>query len=135
MTTRDQEREALAKIRRIVEALGENSYIGTAFVGVWELAEQNIDCDSASSTRYYIDATHKAQAFEREQRARDEENERRNAFLLEQVQKCSLRIQELEQELEGTFEMIKGDEHALADQTHVIVTLKAKLYDLQNPDA
>jgi hypothetical protein len=30
MTTKQQEREALAKIRKIVESLGENSYVGTA---------------------------------------------------------------------------------------------------------
>lgn len=33
MTTKQQEREALEKIRKIVSALGEGSYIGTAFEG------------------------------------------------------------------------------------------------------
>ena len=33
MTTKDQERKALAQIRKIVESLGENSYVATAFEG------------------------------------------------------------------------------------------------------
>jgi len=49
MTTKRQEREALAKIRKIVEGLGENSYVGTAFSGVFEIAEQNIEDDAAYS--------------------------------------------------------------------------------------
>ena len=49
MTTKQQEREALEKIREIVAALGENSYAGTAFKGVFNIAEQNIDCDAAFS--------------------------------------------------------------------------------------
>ena len=32
--TKDQERKALEKIRKIVEELGEDSYIGMAFEGV-----------------------------------------------------------------------------------------------------
>lgn len=36
MTTKDQERQAITEIRRIVEGLGENSYVGTAMEGVKE---------------------------------------------------------------------------------------------------
>lgn len=34
MTTKEQERKALAQIKKIVESLGEGSYIATAFEGV-----------------------------------------------------------------------------------------------------
>lgn len=40
MTTKDQERQAIEKIRKIVEGLGENSYVGFAMEGVLELAKQ-----------------------------------------------------------------------------------------------
>ena len=40
MTTKDQERKALAQIRKIVEGLGEESYIGIAFEGCFEIAEE-----------------------------------------------------------------------------------------------
>lgn len=45
MTTKDQERKALEQIRKIVEGLGEDSYIGKAFEGCFDDAESNIDND------------------------------------------------------------------------------------------
>lgn len=47
MTTKEQERQAIEKIRKIVEGLGENSYVGFAMEGVLELAEDNIREDTA----------------------------------------------------------------------------------------
>jgi len=49
MTTKQQERDALNKIRKIVAELGENSYIATAFQGIFNYAEQNIEFDAAFS--------------------------------------------------------------------------------------
>lgn len=46
-STKDQEREALEKIKAIVEALGPDSYIGTALEGCFEIAEENIENDFA----------------------------------------------------------------------------------------
>ncbi len=43
--TKEQERAALEKIRKIVAELGEDSYIGIAFDGCFEMAEQNIEND------------------------------------------------------------------------------------------
>lgn len=51
VTTREQERKALAKIKEIVENLGENSYIATAFEGCFEIAEENIEYDFADSMK------------------------------------------------------------------------------------
>lgn len=51
MTTKDQERQAIEKIRKIVEGLGENSYVGFAMEGVLELAEDNIREDTACSMK------------------------------------------------------------------------------------
>ena len=51
MTTKAQEREALQKIQKIVAGLGENSYIGTAFEGCFDLADQNIEYDAAFSLK------------------------------------------------------------------------------------
>ena len=47
--TREQERNALKRIRKIVESLGENSYVATAFDGAFEIAENNIEDDFANS--------------------------------------------------------------------------------------
>ena len=51
MTTKEQERKALEKIRKIVEELGENSYVGTAFEGCFEIAEDNIENDFGCSMK------------------------------------------------------------------------------------
>lgn len=51
MTTKDQERQAIEKIRKIVEGLGENSYVGFAMDGVLELAKENIREDAAYSMK------------------------------------------------------------------------------------
>ena len=49
--TKQQERNALAAIRRIVEELGPQSYLATAFEGCFEDAEQNIEDDAAYSMK------------------------------------------------------------------------------------
>ena len=55
MTTKQQEREALAKIRKIVEGLGADSYVATAFEGCFEIAEENIENDFACSMKQRYD--------------------------------------------------------------------------------
>lgn len=49
--TKEQERKALARIKKIVEELGEDSYIGIAFEGCFEVAEENIENDFACSMK------------------------------------------------------------------------------------
>lgn len=51
LATKDQERKALEKIRKIIAELGDDSYVGTAFKGCFEIAEQNIDNDWGCSLR------------------------------------------------------------------------------------
>lgn len=47
--TKEQERETLEKIKAMVEELGPQSYLKTAFTGVYEVAEMNIEEDAAYS--------------------------------------------------------------------------------------
>ena len=49
IATKDQERAALAKIRKMVEGLGPQSYLATAFEGCFQDAEENIENDFACS--------------------------------------------------------------------------------------
>lgn len=51
MTTKEQERKALAQIKKIVEGLGTDSYIGMAFEGCFEIAEENIENDFGCSMK------------------------------------------------------------------------------------
>lgn len=57
--TKEQERKALGKIRKIVKKLGEDSYIGTAFEGCFEVAEENIENDFACSMKQRVEAARK----------------------------------------------------------------------------
>lgn len=47
--TKEQEHETLSKIKQMVEELGPQSYLATAFRGAFEDAEQNIEDDAAYS--------------------------------------------------------------------------------------
>lgn len=51
MATKEQERKALAQIMTIIEGLGEDSYIGKAFDGCFEIAQENIDNDFGCSMK------------------------------------------------------------------------------------
>lgn len=51
IATKEQERKALEKIRKIVADLGEGSYIATAFEGCFQDAEDNIEYDAAFSMK------------------------------------------------------------------------------------
>lgn len=55
MVTKEQERKALAKIEKILEELGEDSYIATAMEGMIRDAKDNIEYDTAysMSDRFY----------------------------------------------------------------------------------
>lgn len=55
MTTKERERQALAQIRKIVAVLGEESYIGKAFEGCFEIAEENINNDFMISMKERYD--------------------------------------------------------------------------------
>lgn len=54
--TKEQERKALEKIKKIVEELGEDSYIGMAFEGCFEIAEENIENDFGCSMKQRAEA-------------------------------------------------------------------------------
>lgn len=74
MTTKEQERTALAKIRKIVEGLGEDSYVGTALEGCFEIAERNIEYDWASSyQQLYEDAVKAGDKLLRDSKCKDDE--------------------------------------------------------------
>lgn len=51
MASKEQERQAIVKVKKIVESMGENSYLGTAMEGVLETAEENIEFDAAFSMK------------------------------------------------------------------------------------
>lgn len=65
--TKEQEREALAKIVKIIEGLGPGSYVGIAFEGCFKDAEDNIENDFGCSMKQKLESaeTRLADAEER----------------------------------------------------------------------
>ncbi len=57
--TKEQERKALEKIRKIVDELGEDSYLATAFDGCFDDAETNIENDWGCSFKDRYESTQK----------------------------------------------------------------------------
>lgn len=96
MTTKDQERQAIEKIRKIVEGLGENSYVGFAMEGVLELAKDNIREDTACSMKKRAEI-----AWERADKAEKENKDLKKEVedLKKTVEKRGATISELNTEL------------------------------------
>ena len=59
MTTKEQELKALAQIKKIVDSLGEDSYIAMAFEGCFEIAEENIRNDWGCSMKQRAESAEK----------------------------------------------------------------------------
>lgn len=96
MTTKEQEREAIKKIRKIVEELGENSYVGFAMDGILELAEDNIREDTAYSMKERAEIAQKdAEEAEKENKGLKAEVE----DLKKTIEKRGTTISELNTEL------------------------------------
>lgn len=82
--TKDQELEALEKIKAIVESLGPDSYVGTAFEGCFEIAKDNIGNDFACSMKQRVEKLEKA-----------------NQALLDQVKYLKDKLAESRKDYEG----------------------------------
>lgn len=137
MTTKEQERKALARIRKIVAELGEDSYLATAFDGAWEIAEENIENDFANSTKFYVDkyngtdsravaAENKIRELTAEVEFQKGEAEFHKKAYVEKnkdYHKACNRVEELTKALKDAEDKIE----ALELET---MKLKAKLYDL-----
>jgi len=90
--TKEQERKALEKIRKIVEELGgADSYIGMAFEGCFEIAEENIENDFGCSMK---------QRAEKAQKDADYFRQTANQ-LSEELEKAQESISTLNKELEA----------------------------------
>lgn len=114
MTTKEQERKAIEQIRKIVEGLGENSYVGTAMEGVLEVAEQNIEYDAAFSLKGEKELAEKkekeqaeiAQNLNKELEALKERCEHVADRHQEELKRLTKQLQEA-QALVGKYEMPK----------------------------
>ena len=134
MTTKEQERKALEQIRKIVAGLGKNSYIGTAFEGCFEMAEQNIEYDFACSMQGERDLT-----MSELNKACDKINSQKEE--LKQVKEALVKETDRANLYEGKYEKAHEAEvknwnefcerdRKVAELEQEVIRLKAKLYDL-----
>lgn len=150
MATKDQERKALAQIRKIVEGLGDDSYLSFAFEGCWEIAEQNIENDWACSQAQEIESQRKLLAAWDEKclklsamigtlkAEKEQEIKNRQDYALE-AQKQANRAAKLEEKLEALAKIHDEVTHDASKQQDIlnekdaeIVRLKARLFDLMD---
>ena len=153
MTTKEQERKALAKIRKIVDELGEDSYIATAFDGVWEIAEENIGNDFANSVRFYINKYYES---ERKLACRNTEAMNKVDELMKENRELTAEVEYQKSEVEFTkkgladkntdyvnacnrvdevSKALRAEQEKTAALEHDVMKLKAKLFDLMYKEA
>ena len=155
--TKDQEREALEKIKAILDTLGPDSYVGTAFEGCIEDAEENIENDFACSMKQKVEAVVventrlKEKVKELEDKLAESEKDYEAAHaaahlvadekdaeiqrLKTQVQELSEKLASAEEDLEDANEEAGSAEARSGEAQAEIVRLKAKLYDYMTAGA
>ena len=141
MATKAEERKALEQIRAIVNGLGKDSYVGWAFEGIFEVAEQNIDYDFANGYRslkeMYEDAN---KTLSEKLTEKTEEVKLLNARLKEAEEMAVYATQDKDMFVKKYYDVtedFKEQARITADQNHKIdeleneiIKLKAKLYDM-----
>lgn len=155
--TKDQEREALEKIKAILDTLGPDSYVGTAFEGCLEIAEENIENDFACSMKQRVEAVvventrlkEKVKELEDKlaESEKDYEAARAAAHLVAdekdaEIQRLKAQVQELSEKLASAEEALEdaneeaGNAEARSGEAQAeIIRLKAKLYDYMTAGA
>lgn len=120
--TKAEEREALAKIREILSGLGDDSYVGKAFEGCIEQAEENICSDWMLSWKgRYLD------------------EQAKNCKYAEKVGELTRRLNQKDDAI-ARLEAMRDDytsrasleeaQRQISDLRQTILELKAKLYDM-----
>lgn len=154
MTTKDQERKVLAQIKKLVEGLGENSYVGMAFEGCFEDAEQNIENDFGCSMKDRWETSERElKALKNESKQQiehltavrkqlekqlEEKTNQAGAYLKDGMAHLS-RERDLEEQMEQmTADMdamratVEAADEKLEAKELEIMKLKARLFDLMN---
>lgn len=146
MATKAEERKALDQIRKIIEGLGNDSYIGIAVEGMLEDAAENIENDFALSMKGRFDHQQKINAkLENQlagiakdyQQAKNEVELARRTVVDESKrrQEIEARLRETEKVAADRLNEILEAKEATREQADQIIRLKAKLYDLMTAEA
>lgn len=119
MTTKEQERKALAKIQKILEELGEDSYIAMAMEGVLEDAEENIENDFALSMKgRWQSAEKNVKGLQEELAVKDRTIELLNKEIEELNEDCKALNERIDSLRKDKFE---AQEQALIERKDVVI--------------
>ena len=127
MITKDQERKALEQIKKIVDSLGDDSYIGTAFEGCFEIAAKNIENDFACSMK------ERAEIAERRKRELEIKLVKQDQEITELEAKLMAQDQELDKannDYIALEDKYNAEHNQIALMQEEITKLKVKLYDM-----
>lgn len=109
LATKQEERDTLAAIRQMVEELGPQSYLATAFDGCFRDAEDNIDDDAAYSMKsrfeYSEEKLEKAQAEVEELKSQLAQAETEISLLSEKLEKAE-NSRPTPEDFDGIFQLI-----------------------------
>ena len=132
LPTKDQERKALGQIKKILATLGdnmENSYILTAFDGVVEDAEENIENDFACSWRQRAEYAEKAREKAEQDREYFRQEAQRQADYTEKAENELNDARHKVNDLLKVADQAAKKDKEIADLKQEVMFLKAKLYD------
>jgi len=134
MATKEEELKALEQIRKIVEGLGEDSYIGIAFEGCLDDAEENIRNDFALSMNgRWQDAEQKVERLNAElilERANNDKLRKRVEEAEETARQKSEKVIEYHNDMVENWNKFREQEDKADAMEQEIIKLKAKLYDM-----
>lgn len=117
MTTKEQERKALAQISSIIEKLGPDSYIGIAFDGCIQDAVENIENDWACSWKQRAEAI-------------DKELDDRAAYIIKMQQELEKQKARAD-EAEKRYNELKARQLSPDDLDDFEAMLKNAMYDCE----
>lgn len=127
--TKQEEREALLKIRKIIAGLGGDSYVGTAFEGCFEIAESNIRDDAMCSLKQAVTLKEAETTLLNDQLTRHQGKIR---FLEQKNEELSLLLEEEQEwrEYQDPRNVFQGEYDDLADDPCAAVLTDEKARDL-----
>ena len=145
MSTKEQEMEALQKIKEILSGIDPNGYVATALDGCLEIAEDNIGNDFLCSMQQRADsATDEADAYrDLSEKYKHEcikykaENEQLELRIAEDRKNYTSILQKVNNEVEEKETMIRNLDsmsQKLQEIEKEICYLKAKLYDFMTKE-
>lgn len=145
MSTKEQEMEALQKIKEILSGIDPNGYVATALDGCLEIAEDNIGNDFLCSMQQRADsATDEADAYrDLSEKYKHEcikykaENEQLELRIAENRKNYTSILQKLNNEVEEKETMIRNLDsmsQKLQEKEKEICYLKAKLYNFMTKE-